>query len=116
MKKILFISSLAVTLVACESRTYEEISDNKPIVEKVTYNKDVKPIVEANCIVCHSAGGAASFQPWTSYNQVKTHIDNILDRIQRPNGDPAKMPQGGALSQTQINTFIKWKADGLVEN
>ncbi|WP_449400787.1 hypothetical protein [Chryseobacterium wanjuense] len=47
---------------------------------------------------------------------MKTHIDNILDRIQRPNGDPLKMPQGGALSPSQINIFTKWKADGLVEN
>ncbi|GAB0155428.1 hypothetical protein CHRYSEOSP005_06890 [Chryseobacterium sp. Alg-005] len=112
MKKILYISSLAITLIACESRTYEEISDNTPIVEKVTYNKDVKPIVEANCVGCHSPGP----QALTNYDQVKQNIDNILDRIQRPNGDPGKMPQGGALSQTQINIFIKWKADGLVEN
>ncbi|RKT00972.1 c-type cytochrome [Chryseobacterium defluvii] len=112
MKKIIYISSLAITLIACESRTYEEISDNTPIVEKITYNKDVKPIVEANCVSCHSPGA----QALTNYDQVKTHIDNILDRIQRPNGDPGKMPQGGALTQTQINIFIKWKADGLVEN
>ncbi|WP_228424315.1 hypothetical protein [Chryseobacterium geocarposphaerae] len=116
MKKIMYIFSLATILIACESRTYEEISGSTPIVEKVTYNKDVKPLIDANCIVCHSAGGSASFQPWTSYNQVKTHIDNILDRIQRPVGDPQKMPQGGALSPPQINIFIKWKTDGLIEN
>ncbi|WBV61847.1 hypothetical protein PFY12_06910 [Chryseobacterium camelliae] len=116
MKKIIYLFSSAVALVACESRTYEEISAPAPIPEKVTYAKDVKPLVDANCIVCHSPGGAASFQPWTSYTQVKTHIDNILDRIQRPVGDPQKMPQGGALSSSQINIFIKWKADGLVEN
>ncbi|MBB4807520.1 putative membrane protein [Chryseobacterium defluvii] len=116
MKKIAYISSLAIILIACESRTYEEISDNTPIVEEVNYTKDVKPIIEASCIMCHAPGGQASFQPWTSYDQVKTHIDNILDRIQRPNGDPLKMPQGGALSQSQINVFIKWKADGLKEN
>ncbi|UMQ44085.1 hypothetical protein MKS83_10350 [Chryseobacterium sp. Y16C] len=116
MKKIMYIFSLATILIACESRTYEEISGSTPIVEKVTYNKDVKPLIDANCIVCHSAGGSASFQPWTSYTQVKNHIDNILDRIQRPVGDPQKMPQGGALSQSQINIFIKWKTDGLIEN
>ncbi|MCW3160196.1 hypothetical protein [Chryseobacterium oryctis] len=115
MKKILYISSL-ITLLACESRTYEEISENVPVVEKVTYSKDIKPIIDANCIVCHSAGGQASFQPWTGYNQVKIHIDNILDRIQRQNGDPLKMPKGGSLSPMQINIFIKWKADGLPEN
>jgi hypothetical protein len=116
MKKIAYIITSAVLFVACESRTYEEISDNTPIPEVVTYTKDVKPIVDNNCIVCHSPGGAASFQPWTSYDQVKGHIDDILDRIQRPAGDPLKMPKGGALSQPQINIFIKWKADGLNEN
>ncbi|WP_082632599.1 c-type cytochrome [Chryseobacterium sp. IHB B 17019] len=116
MRKLIYIFSSVVLLIACESRTYEEISDNTPIAEQVTYAKDVKPIIEANCIGCHSAGGPASFQPWTSYDQVKTHIDNILDRIQRPNGDPLKMPQGGSLSPSQINIFTKWKADGLIEN
>ncbi|MCS3530581.1 hypothetical protein [Chryseobacterium sp. JUb7] len=113
MKKLLFIVSAAAMLIACESRTYEEISDNTPITETVTYTKDVKNIVDNNCIGCHSAG---SFKPLTTYNDVKTNIDGILDRIQRANGVPGKMPQGGSLSQSQINIFIKWKADGLVEN
>ncbi|MBB6372163.1 hypothetical protein [Chryseobacterium shigense] len=116
MKKIICILTGFVLLISCESRTYEEISDHTPITEQVKYTKDIKPIIDANCIVCHSPGGAASFQPWTNYNQVKNNIDNILDRIQRANGDPEKMPQGGALSQAQINTFLKWKADGLAEN
>lgn len=103
----------AVLLTACDSRTYEEVSENKPIVELVRYNQDVKPIVDNNCIGCHSAG---SFKPLVSYNDVKNNIEGILNRIQRANGDPGKMPQGGSLSQTQINIFIKWKADGLTEN
>ncbi|WP_276700719.1 hypothetical protein [Chryseobacterium sp.] len=110
------IISLALVSIACESRTYEEISDKTPVAELVTYNKDVKPIIEANCIICHSPGGAASFQPWTSYNQVKNNIDNIINRISRPVGDPQKMPQGGSLSPSQIEIITKWKADGLTEN
>ncbi|AYN01315.1 hypothetical protein [Chryseobacterium sp. 3008163] len=116
MKKIIYITSLILFITSCESRTYEEISDNTPIAETVRYQTDIKPIIDANCTVCHSAGGSASFQPWTNYNQVKTNIDNIINRIQRPNGDPLKMPQGGSLSQNQINLFVKWKADGLIEN
>ena len=116
MKKFMYIISSAVLLIACESRTYEEISDGTPVVETVTYTKDVKPIIDANCISCHSPGGSASFQPWTSYNQVKNNITNIIDRIGRPNGDPQKMPQGGSLSPSQINIITKWKADGLLEN
>ncbi|MFL9835043.1 hypothetical protein [Chryseobacterium terrae] len=116
MKKLMYIISSAILLVACESRTYEEISDKTPVVELVTYNKDVKPIIDANCIICHSPGNSASFQPWTSYNQVKNNIDKIIDRISRPIGDPQKMPQGGSLSPSQISTITKWKADGLIEN
>ena len=115
MKKILFILSTVVFLTSCESRTYEEISDNTPITVTVKYISDVKPIIDANCIVCHSSGGSASFRPLTSYDEVETHIDTILDRIQRPNGDPQKMPQGGSLSQPNIDIIKKWKADGLLE-
>lgn len=115
MKKLAYILFPAV-LISCESRTYEEISDNTPITQQVKYTTDVKPIIDANCIGCHSPGGPASPYPLTNYDQVKNNIDKIIDRIQRPNGDPGKMPQGGSLSPSQINTFIKWKADGLIEN
>ncbi|WP_228456997.1 c-type cytochrome [Chryseobacterium sp. LAM-KRS1] len=116
MKKLLYIVSSAVLLISCESRTYDEISNHTPITQQVKFTADIKPIIDANCISCHSANGPGSFQPLTNYNQVKNNIDKIIDRIQRPNGDPGKMPQGGSLSATQINLFIKWKADGLVEN
>jgi hypothetical protein len=56
MKKFMYFISSAVLLTACESRTYEEISDNKPIADKVNLNKDVKPIMDANCANCHSPG------------------------------------------------------------
>lgn len=112
MKKIIFTLSSAVLLTACESRTYEEISDNTPITQVVTYNKDVKAIMDANCISCHSPGP----KDLTNYTQVKTNINNIIDRISRANGDPLKMPQGGSLSPAQINIINKWKADGLPEN
>ncbi|MDR6159924.1 MULTISPECIES: hypothetical protein [Chryseobacterium] len=112
MKKCIYIISSAILLIACESRTYEEISDNTPIAENVTYNKDVKAIIDANCVSCHSPG----VQALTNYTEVKNNIDIIIDRISRPNGDPLKMPQGGSLSPTQVNIITKWKADGLSEN
>lgn len=112
MKKLICILLFAAALTACESRTYEEISDNTPITQVVTYNKDVKPIIESNCISCHSPGP----QALTNYTQVKSNVNNIIDRISRANGDPQKMPQGGSLSPAQINIITKWKADGLPEN
>lgn len=69
--------------------------------------------MDNNCISCHGAG---SFKPLTTYNEVKTNIDAIIERIQKQNGDPLKMPQGGSLSGSQINVIVTWKADGLLEN
>ncbi|SKC04607.1 hypothetical protein [Chryseobacterium balustinum] len=113
MNKIIYIAGLFIFVTSCESRTYEEISDNTPITTVVKYESDLKPIIENNCINCHSS---TSFKPFVNYNQVKDNIDNIINRIQRPSGDPLRMPQGGSLSSNQINLFVKWKADGLIEN
>ena len=116
MKKQILITFLFSFLISCESRTYDEISDAAPITETVKYQPQVKAIIDANCIVCHSAGGAASFRPFNNYVEVKTAIDLLLDRVQRLPGDPQKMPQGGSLSTTDINILKKWKEDGLLEN
>ncbi|HCM34765.1 hypothetical protein [Chryseobacterium sp.] len=115
MKKLIYLLTISsgLIIIACESRTYEEISDNTPVILPVKYISDIKPIMDNSCNGCHSAG---SFKPLVTYDQVKNNIEGILDRIQRPNGDPLKMPKGGSFSATQINTFIKWKADGLTEN
>lgn len=113
MKKIIYIAGLILFVTSCESRTYEEISDNTPITSVVKYESDLKPIMESNCMSCHSASG---FKPLNNYNLVKANIDIIINRIQRPSGDPLKMPQGGSLSANQIDLFVKWKADGLIEN
>lgn len=88
----LFVPVLGfLVLMSCDTKTYEEISDVKPITENVTYNKNVKAIMDNNCVVCHSATGSNPYFPLTDYTAVKNSIDNILDRIQRANGDPLKI-------------------------
>lgn len=117
MRKLLIISTLfLVVFTSCESATYDEISSKEIITEKVTYNKQVKNIMEAKCTSCHSAVGSASFLPLNTYDQVSKAVDKVLDRIQRPAGDPLRMPQGGTMSQNDINLIKKWKEDGLIQN
>lgn len=115
MKHHPIILFLLLTLIfcACETRTYAEISDEVILPQTVSYAKDVKPVIDNNCISCHSVGGISGSYTLTDYPSVKNAADNILDRIQRPTGDPQKMPQGGALSQAHIDLIKKWKTDGL---
>ncbi|KMQ70199.1 hypothetical protein [Chryseobacterium koreense] len=112
--KIIFVIIL-FSVTSCDTRTFDEISPKVVIPAEVTYNQNVKPLIDNNCVTCHSAVGAANFYPLTDYSLVKNAIDHILDRVQRPAGDPGKMPQGGSLSTTNIDILKKWKADGLHE-
>jgi hypothetical protein len=75
----------------------------------VTFNADIKPLITANCGSCHNN--------FTVYQNAKNNINSILDRIQRAAGSSGAMPQGGPkLSQADIDKFIKWNTDGLLEN
>nr|WP_294934902.1 cytochrome c [uncultured Flavobacterium sp.] len=105
-------------LYSCDSNTYESIEEPMVIVGKVSYATHVKSIVEANCVVCHSEGGQASFRPFNTYAQVKEAVQNtnLLDRIQRQNGESGQMPRTGRMPQEKINVILQWRADGLLEN
>jgi len=122
MKKYIFLSGLVLLLYSCDSNTYESIEEPVVIIGKVTYSANVESIIQENCVVCHSPNGAASFRPFTTYAQVKDAIQNIsadnnlLNRIQRQNGESGQMPQTGRMPQEKINVILQWNTDGLLEN
>lgn len=119
MKKYtLFILVAAAAFASCESHTYEDIQDDTVIVGNVTYDAHVKTIIDNNCISCHADGGSASFRPLTTYSEVKDAVENtdLLDRIQRQNGEDGLMPQTGRMAQSKIDVILQWNTDGLLEN
>lgn len=118
MKKYIFIPLAALALYSCDSHTYEQIEDAPVVVGNVTYNANVKAIIDNNCISCHSAGGAASFRDLTTYALVVDAVQNtnLLERIQLQNGEPSQMPATGRMPQGNIDLILQWNADGLLEN
>ena len=118
IKRYILLPLLLVVFASCESTTYEEIQDNTVIEGNVTYNANVKTIIQANCISCHSAGGTASFRPLGTYADVVDAVQNagLLDRIQRQNGEDGLMPQSGRMPQSTIDIILEWNTDGLLEN
>lgn len=118
MKRYFLTASLILILSSCDSSTYESLEEPEIIVGKSTYQANVKSIIDSNCVSCHSVGGTASFRPLTTYSEVRNAVlnTNLLDRIQRQNGEPGQMPQTGRMSQDKINTILQWNTDGLLEN
>jgi uncharacterized protein (DUF2141 family) len=77
-----------------------------PAVPTISFAKDVQPILQV-CGSCHN---------FNTYTGAKGNINNILDRVQRPQGSAGFMPQGGTpLTKTQVDILKKWLDDGLKE-
>ncbi|UKM64696.1 hypothetical protein GSB9_01253 [Flavobacteriaceae bacterium GSB9] len=117
------IYGLALTLFAfnCSSSSEDDMTsqpdpDPDPTPsEKVTYEADIKSIISNNCISCHGTTLTNNApMSLTTYSQVSSYIDGILDRINRTGA--GKMPVNGSLSTTEKNLIQQWKDDGLLEN
>ena len=124
MKKTIALTILLAALTSCsDSDTYQDIetppeTGNPPATTTISYTKNVKAIIDANCISCHQTGKSAAFRPLTTYAEVKTAVENtnLLNRIQLQNGQQGIMPQGGRMSQANIDLIVKWNTDGLKDN
>lgn len=85
---------------------------------KISYAKDVAPILEEKCVVCHQTGGIAPFA-MSDYNQVKVFAPMIREAIRTKtmppwHPDPAvgKFEHDGGLSADQIRTVVHWVEAG----
>lgn len=103
----------------CSNVSEDDLIDSTPITEVITYQYHVKPIIDNNCISCHSnppINGAPI--ALTTYTEVKSAIENN-SLISRISSDDLSfvMPFGGPrLPQNLIDIVFQWESDGLLEN
>jgi|GEM_PF-1074003 len=82
---------------------------------KITYDTDIKPIINNNCMPCHVNGGGNT--NYTVYTAAKNNINAIIDRVNRTQGSGGFMPKvGSKLSSVELSALAQWKTDGLLEN
>ncbi|MDB5462879.1 MAG: hypothetical protein JWP23_1268 [Phenylobacterium sp.] len=81
---------------------------------KISYAKDVAPILEAKCVACHQDGGIGPFA-MTNYQMVKGFSPMIrevirTDRMPPYNADPhvGKFSDDKNLSPAEIKTLVHW--------
>ncbi|MBA4196761.1 MAG: hypothetical protein C0459_04320 [Chitinophaga sp.] len=81
----------------------------------LTYEANIKPLIATKCSPCHIPPQGRK-EPYDNYANVKKDIDDIVRRISLNPGERGFMPQKNAkLSDSAINVFKQWKADGLLE-
>lgn len=82
-----------------------------------TYSGQVAPLLQKNCLGCHSGTGASANVHLDSYVGVKTVADNgrLVGAVSHATGFKP-MPQGGKLQDCEIITIQKWVAAGAPNN
>ncbi|MFN5291745.1 MAG: hypothetical protein ACK5E4_16780, partial [Planctomycetia bacterium] len=92
----------------------------KPIVEdgKVTFYRDVLPILQKNCQQCHRPGEAAPFPLLTfkdAYNWADLIHENVVAGVMPPWKPTAKsvpLKNAPSMSKQEIETINKWVESG----
>lgn len=92
------------------------LEDDQPLpVATLTYVQDVKPVVDLNCVSCHSVGGQAGNIPYETYDQVSAGVNAMIAATMSP--DRPMPPEAAAEARAQIADILTaWAADGLVED
>jgi uncharacterized membrane protein len=127
---LLYASVTAIALAGCEGKQPEQ----EAVVETVSYSADVKPILEAKCLSCHTEGGEGyektgldmqsyeTLMSGTRFGPVINPGDSLsstLVILVEGRGDPSiKMPHGAkdGLTDQEIAIIRTWIDQGAKNN
>lgn len=115
----LFLSCAAVLLVANPDTVGASSSTGESA--RLTFNRDIAPIIFRSCATCHRPGEAAPFTLLT-YSDVKKHARQIAD-VTRARSMPPWLPEPQELkfademrlSEVEIDRLAKWVEEGEAE-
>lgn len=115
------MARLGVNLALTAALGAAACGGSSPPAQPVTFNKDIAPIVFANCAPCHRPGEVAPFSLLTYADAVK-HADAMAEET-RARHMPPWLPERGEfpilgdrrLRDDQIGTIQRWVKDGKVE-
>ncbi len=115
MKKFFLLAVLGTAVLFFSNCGASKKAASAP--PKLTYETNLQAVIQANCTPCHIPSKGGNKRPYDNYANVKTDIDEMIKRIDMNPGDRGFMPfrKPAKLSDSTINVFKQWKADGLLE-
>lgn len=91
-------------------------NEKVPVIDwTVTYEQDVKSIIQNNCITCHGGPSPSARLDLTNPTALKNAI-NYKDLIKRMNNEEDPMPPKEMLTLQERLIVYKWKKDGFLKN
>ena len=114
------VAGHAVTLGAETARGEAIAYPGKPEAKwaEISYARDVAPIVQDKCVVCHQPGGLGPMQ-LTSYEQIKGFAPMIREVLQthrmppfQPDVTVGHFSPNEGLSSDQLKTLVHWLEGG----
>jgi hypothetical protein len=114
MKKFFILTSLIATAIVFYN-CHGSKKATAATTPKLTYDTNLKTVIETNCAPCHIAG-KGNKKPYDNYANVKTDIDEMIRRIELKPEDRGFMPfKHPKLPDATIAVFKQWRTDGLLE-
>ena len=111
IKSICVLAFASLLFFACENHVQEdELTEVEEFIcdPNTSFTNSIKPIIDAKCVSCH--GGSQS-PNLSTYNRVKNNANSIKAEV-----TSRRMPQGGFLSNEQIELISCWIDSGALNN
>jgi hypothetical protein len=108
--------AIRIGLILIGAALFASAADNPP-----TYNRDVQPILQKNCVACHAPGKVAPMS-FATYESTRPWVRQIKEMVAQK-----KMPPGvverhyglfgddGSISQNEIDIIVRWVDAGAPE-
>jgi len=110
------------TITGCYYDVEEELYPSGGLsgcdTSNVTFSQVIAPVINTNCVSCHSQSLAQGNVNLEGFNNVKTYADNgLLLAVIRHEQGVTPMPQNGnKLSDCTISKIEKWVSEGSPDN
>lgn len=103
-----------VVLIFCTCGTSSPVVKNEQFIQvnDLSYEKDIRPIIENNCVTCHSGESPRGDFKLTTYEEVRfqTEKGKLLKRI---NDSRSPMPKSGLMPKKYRKAIKKWAENGF---
>jgi hypothetical protein len=111
---LLFLASCAKEVGKNPDLQPKIASSDSTLCDSVKYSTTILPIINAECIGCHSPGSANG--DLSTYAALKLKADGGRITARVLNGNPSFMPQAGAMSQDKRDKIKCWLDAGAPNN